>query len=390
MLGRYTTPPLCRRTQGRQPTALGKVQYSTTFLTLSSRVDLPALRLYTRRQEAAARPLACPPGCRTGPSALLKEIAKVKQVRRAVVVGTGLMGPGIAYTLASAGVMVAIYGRTEASAERGMRSVNAAVAALVDGRCLSHADGDAILSRVQLTTDLQSAGEADLVTESIVEDAKTKQDLFVRLEGICRPDTLLTSNTSGIPASLLAGALQHPERFAVTHYWNPPHLMPLVEVVRGERTAPETIDTLVDLLRTAGKKPVVVQKDTPGQLGNRLYHALIREAIYIVQEGIASAEDVDTAFKFGLGRRAPVWGVLQHQDYVGLDMVLAIQSYMCKALCNDTEPARILREKVAAGELGRKTGRGFLDWHQPEVVEGVQKRDAFLIERLRAEAEGRV
>ncbi|MDA8218430.1 MAG: 3-hydroxyacyl-CoA dehydrogenase family protein [Dehalococcoidales bacterium] len=305
---------------------------------------------------------------------------------QAVVIGTGLMGPGIAYTYATAGYDVTMYGRARASVDRGLRSVKAGVSALVDGGCLSREEGAARLERITGSTDLErAAAEAALVTESIVEDLPTKQDLFGRLEGMCPAEAVLTSNTSGLPATQIAAALKQPGRFAVTHFWNPPHLMPLVEVVKGERTSQETMDGLVSLLRSAGKKPVAVLKDTPGQLGNRLFHALIREAIWIVQEGIASAEDVDTAIKNGLGRRFPVYGTLEHQDVVGLDMVLAIQTYMCQALCNETEPARILRGLVAEGNLGVKSGKGFYDWNQRDVGEVIRKRDSFLVKLLKEE-----
>ncbi|MCL4466252.1 MAG: 3-hydroxyacyl-CoA dehydrogenase family protein [Chloroflexi bacterium] len=307
-------------------------------------------------------------------------------IRRALVIGTGLMGPGIAYSLAAAGCQVSLYARTEQSVAKGLRSVTAGVETLVQGGCLAAASGAERLARIAGTTDLATAaGQADLVTESIVEDLAVKQELFSRLEGLCPAQTILTSNTSGLPATAIAEPLRRPERFAVTHFWNPPHLMPLVEVVKGARTAEETVQSLVALLRGAGKKPVVVRKDTPGQLGNRLFHALIREAFWVVQEGIASAEDVDTAVKNGLGRRFPVYGVLEHQDVVGLDMVLAIQTYMCQALCNETAPAQLLRDKVAAGELGVKSGAGVYDWRVKDVKEVTRKRDNFLVELLKSE-----
>jgi 3-hydroxybutyryl-CoA dehydrogenase len=311
---------------------------------------------------------------------------KGEDTAKVVVIGTGLMGPGIAYTLASAGCRVSLCARSQESLERGLRSFRAAVDTLIEGECITPEEGSTTVKRLSGSTHLEEAVlRADLVTESITEDLKIKQDLFKRIEQACPPHTILTSNTSGIPATQLARGLSHPQRFAVTHFWNPPHLMPLVEVVKGEQTSQATVDTLVGLLQKGGKKPVVVLKDTPGQLGNRLFHALIREAIWIVQEGIASAEDVDTAVRTGLGRRFPVYGALEHQDVVGLDMVYAIQDYMCKALCSEREAATLLKEKVESGHVGVKSGKGFYDWTKRDARSLVEQRDKFLLELLKSE-----
>ena len=311
---------------------------------------------------------------------------QLTEIRKAAVLGTGQMGPGIAYTLACAGCTVTLFGRTPESADRGLRAVTAAVETLVRGEVLSPTDGADILARITGSTDLAAAvADADLVTESIAEDLRTKQDLFVRLEGLCPSRTMLTSNTSGLPATQLARPLQRPERFAVTHYWNPPHLMQLVEIVKGEHTSQATIDRLVALLRRAGKQTAVVKKDIPGQLGVRLFNGVIREAIWLVQEGYATPEDVDTAIKNGFGLRFPVWGVFEHLDAQGLDTVLAIQSYMFKELCNDTDAAWILKDKVASGELGARVGRGFYDWSHRDLTAIKKRRDEFLLEHLKAQ-----
>lgn len=310
-----------------------------------------------------------------------------EDIKKAVVVGTGMMGPGIAYALATAGCAVTLLGRTRESVDKGIRSFRKAVDTLIAADCITKTVSESVIDKISGSTDLESAiRDTDLVIESIVEDVKVKQELFSRIESGCPIDTILTSNTSGLPATELAGVLQHPDRFAVTHFWNPPHLMPLVEVVKGESTSIETVETLAALLTKAGKKPVKVLKDTPGQLGNRLFHALIREAYWIVQEGIASAGDVDSAIKNGLGRRFPVYGALEHQDLVGLDMVCAIQDYMCKALCSEREPAKLLRDLVSTGDLGAKTGKGVYDWTEKSQTDVIEQRDRFLIHLLRMES----
>ena len=309
-----------------------------------------------------------------------------QQIKQAVVIGSGQMGPGIAYTLASAGCNVSIYARTRQSVERGVHAFHSAVEILAEADCISAGEASGIRGKITGTTQLETAvGSADLVIESISENLELKQKLFAHVEHACSTEAILTSNTSGLPATLIAGLLNHKDRFAVTHFWNPPHLMPLVEIVKGAETSQQTLNTLASILKKAGKSPVVVRKDTPGQLGNRLFHALLREAIYIVQEGIASVEDVDTAIKNGFGRRFPVYGALEHQDVAGLETVYAIQKYMCKALCNETSPARFLEDKVVGGDLGVTSGRGFYDWTKRDIQTVRQKRDAFLVELLKAE-----
>lgn len=307
-------------------------------------------------------------------------------IRRAVVAGSGQMGPGIAYTLAQVGIETKIYGRTEESARKGMTALADLLDLLASEKLIAADRAEAVKALVSGVVDLESAvREADLIVESIPENLQLKQDFFVRVEQACPADALLASNTSGLPASDIGAPLERPERFAVTHFWNPPHLMPLVEVVKGEKTSMATVETLSGLLARAGKKPVKVLKDTPGQLGNRMFQALLREAVHIVEEGIASVEDVDIAIKNGLGRRFPVYGPLEHNDVVGLDTLFAIQSYICKSLCNDTEPSALLRKKFEDGDFGVKSGNGFYDWHIADSDEVTGRRDRFLLELMKME-----
>ena len=307
-------------------------------------------------------------------------------IRSAVVAGSGQMGPGIAFTLASVGCETKILARTEESMKKGVEAFHRILDVLRAEGCLAADRVAPILSLVGGTTEFEtSVSEADLIIESIPENLALKQDFFSRVENCCSAQAILTSNTSGLPATSIAESLYRPERFAVTHFWNPPHLMPLVEVVKGEKTAMQTISLLSELLARAGKKPVAVLKDTPGQLGNRLFQALLREAIHIVEEGIASVEDVDTAVKNGLGRRFPVYGPLEHNDVVGLDTLHAIQSYICESLCSDRKPAEMLRNMFDNGDLGVKTGKGFYDWQVRDGQELTDKRDRFLLDLLKME-----
>ena len=305
-------------------------------------------------------------------------------IRRVVVIGTGLMGPGIAQSFAAAGREVALVGRSPESVARGLASVRSNLKAMEAEGLITAREANRTLARIEGTTDLEGkAAGADLVTESIVEDLPTKRELFARLDRVCAPHTLLTTNTSGLPITQISAGMDHPGRAATTHYWNPPHLMPLVEIVQGDRTSQETVETLRSLLAEIGKRPVVVRKDVPGQLGNRILHAMKREAMYIVQEGIATAEEVDTAIKMGLGLRLPVYGPLEHSDLNGLEMSLAIESYLFQSLCNSTEPLPILKDKVEKGESGFKAGQGFYDWSQRDAAQVRRIRDEFLMARVK-------
>lgn len=307
-------------------------------------------------------------------------------IKKALVAGSGQMGPGIAYTLASVGCETKIFGRSAESVDKGMSAYFQILEVLSAEGCLAADRVAPLKALVSGTTELEAeVGGADLVIESIPENLELKREFFHRVEQHCPPEAILTSNTSGIPATDIAAQLGKPDRFAVTHFWNPPHLMPLVEVVKGEKTSMATVETLSDLLGRADKKPVKVLKDTPGQLGNRLFQALLREAMYIVEEGIASVEDVDTAIKNGLGRRFPVYGPLEHNDVVGLDTLYAIQSYICRSLCSYVEPPALLKDKFDSGELGVKTGRGFYDWQVRDSAELIEKRNQFLLDLLKME-----
>lgn len=305
-------------------------------------------------------------------------------VRRVAVIGTGMMGPGIAYCFAVAGRQVLQVGRSEASLARARASIEAMVSTLRREGVLSDVQASRALNGVTGTTDLASAiAGADLVVESIVEDLAAKQAMFVELDAICPESTTISSNTSGLPITKISSGMRHPERAATTHFWNPPHLVPLVEIVKGERTSEETAERLRSVLTEIGKRPVVLRKDVPGQLGPRLLHAITREALAIVQEGIATAEEVDTAVKAGLGLRFPVYGPLEHADMVGLDLTSAVASYLWRDLSAASEPNRLLQEKLSKGELGVKSGKGLYDWTARDPEELRAKRDAFLIARLK-------
>ncbi|MGH9673094.1 MAG: 3-hydroxyacyl-CoA dehydrogenase family protein [Bryobacteraceae bacterium] len=302
----------------------------------------------------------------------------------AAVIGTGMMGPGIAMTLALGGLRATILGRTIASAAEGLEKARRQLAVLSDNDLITQLQASEAAERIGASAEFETnVAAAGIVIESAPENMEFKQDLFARMDSIAGPSTVLASNTSGLSITAVASRCRHPERVLTTHFWNPPHLMPLVEVIRGEKTDPGIATRVAALLKHCGKTPVLVKRDTPGQLGNRLQGALIREAIHIVQEGIADAEDVDLAAKCGFGIRLPVYGIFEHQDIVGLDMVLSISDYVSKDLCSKPEAPRLLKEKVARGELGAKTGRGFYDWSKKDADAVRARRDRFVLAVLK-------
>ena len=306
-------------------------------------------------------------------------------IRAAAVLGTGMMGPGVAVSLALGGIETTIVSRSEEGAARGVNVAAGQIDVIEQHGLCSAEQAQEARARIRGSADLESAvANADFVSESAPENLALKQELFERLDRVAPPQAILTTNTSGLSINEIAKRCSRPERILTAHFWNPPHLMRLVELVRGDRTADEAVKRTRELLEVCGKAVVVVKKDRPGQLGNRLQHAMVREAIHIVAEGIADAEDVDLAAKAGFGLRLPVYGIFEHQDAVGLDLVLAIQDYVNQDLAREPHAHASLRAMVERGELGRKSGRGFYDWSKKDWDDLRERRDRFILEFLKA------
>jgi 3-hydroxybutyryl-CoA dehydrogenase len=273
--------------------------------------------------------------------------------------------------------------RTAEGAAEGLAKARAQAGVLVAHGLAGAEEAQRALEQLAASADFDSAiAGADLVVESGPEDMAWKQELFARMDGMARPGAALASNTSGLSITAIASRCTRPERVLTTHFWNPPHLMPLVEIVKGEKTSAETAEAVRRLLAKCGKTPVVVKKDRPGQLGNRLQMALVREAANIVAEGIADAEDVDAVAKNGFGLRMPAYGIFEHQDIVGLDLGIRVVDYVARDLYNEPQAPENMRELVRAGKVGAKAGQGFYDWSAKSADEVRARRDAFLIEVL--------
>lgn len=307
-----------------------------------------------------------------------------REFTHAAVIGTGMMGPGIALTLALGGWHTTILSRTAENAVRGLEKARAQARVLADNDLAEQAGISQAAELLSASTAFdETIAAAGLVVESSPEDMSFKQELFARLDALANPRALLASNTSGLSITTVAARCSHPERVLTAHFWNPPHLMPLVEIVKGAKTSEESAQALRAVLVKCGKIPVVVRQDRPGQLGARLQTALVREAANIVAEGIASADEVDTVARNGFGLRLPAYGILEHQDMVGLDLGLAVAEYVARDLYNEPRVPEYFRELVRRGELGPSTGKGFYDWSVKSADEVRERRDRFLIEVLR-------
>ncbi len=310
--------------------------------------------------------------------------------RTAAVIGTGMMGPGIAVTLALGGLRTRLLSRTEEGAARGLEKAREQIRVLEQNRLADPERAREALERLTAGADFPATvGAADLVVESAPEEMALKQELFARLDELAPPQAVLASNTSGLSITEVALRCRRPERVLTAHFWNPPHLMPLVELVCGERTDPAAAAALRALLVACGKTPVLVKKDRPGQLGNRLQHALWREALHIVAEGIADPEEVDLAVKAGFGLRLPVYGIFEHMDAVGLELAFAVLDYVARDLASEPRAPELLAEMIRRGRLGARAGRGFYDWSERDFRAVIERRDGFLIEFLRSRFAGR-
>ena len=313
----------------------------------------------------------------------------VEDIKTICNLGTGSMGYGTALVFARKGYNVRMFGRSDASIERGFTSIRAALATLREYGIVSEDETAATLSRITGVTTLADAAKgADFVIESVAEDLAVKRDVYAMMDELCEPHVIFATDTSGLSPTAIAQFIRRKDRFVVTHFWNPPHLIPLVEVVPGRGTSDETMATTMRLMERIGKKPIPLRREAPGFIGNRLQFALLREAMYIVEEGIASKEAVDATVRYSMGRRLGVTGPLESADLGGLDVFNNISKYLMPDLCATHDVSKLMTTTVEKGDLGAKTGTGFYKW-TPETLAEIRKmREKVLIEWLRKDGEG--
>ncbi len=304
------------------------------------------------------------------------------------IIGAGTMGHSIALTVAWRNLSAHIYALDEKEMKKATESIRMKVDTLVQSGLLSEDESNQLLRNIRFTTSLVDCLKGcDFIIEAVPENPQIKKELYQLLEEVIPPEVPVASNTSGIPTTLLFSEMLYPERFIITHFWNPAHLIPLVEVVPGEETSEKTIEQTMLMLERLGKKAILVKKEMPGFIGNRLQFALFREAQYLLSEGVASKEDIDLAVTHSIGRRLPITGPLMSADFTGLDVVHAISEYLYEDLCNDTGSSATVTRHVENDQLGVKSGQGFYSWDEEYMNKVSKQREQLLIEFLKLDAQ---
>lgn len=302
------------------------------------------------------------------------------EIRKIGIVGAGLMGHGIAQVFAMHGYKVSIFDAQAKVLQSVPDRIHKNLKVFLELEKVKESQLHECIANIDLCDEIGSLCKgADYIIEAIEEKLASKLKVFEELEQHIDSNAIISSNTSAISITKLSEGLRHKQRFLGTHFWNPPHIIPCVEVIRGVHTTDAVFETVFNLMKAVGKEPVKVLKDIPGFLGNRLQHAMWREAMSLAERDIASPEDIDKVVKYGFGLRLPFIGPLETADLAGLDLSHDIHKYLFPFLENSSEPSRKLKNMVDGGLLGVKTGKGFYDWPQERIASVISSRDQILL-----------
>lgn len=311
-------------------------------------------------------------------------VVSAEQIKKIGVIGAGTMGHGIAQAYAQEGYPVTITDIAKSALTGVKDRIKSNLDTLVREGLIPEKESGNIIGRITVVDSLENAvRDADLVTEAIFEDLPTKTDIFREMERFCSPECLLASNTSSFPMTQISSQMEKPERAIVTHWVNPPYLVPLVEVVPGEKTSEETYKTSHDILVKIKKVPVKVQKEILGFLINRIQEAMNREVYHLLEIGAASAEDIDRAVVTSLGFRLAFLGPLLVRDLAGLDVTCKVDEVLYEELNSSTQVNKMLKGMVDRGEYGAKTGKGFFSYTPESLAEIIKERDRRFIHLLK-------
>ncbi len=306
----------------------------------------------------------------------------MKEVKNVVICGAGMMGNMIALVFSSCpDFNITVWNRREKPCKE---VIQANLEQLRDKGIITDDEIKARLDRISFV--FPDKGEefknADLIIECVAEEMETKQNLFAELEGICREDCIFATNTSVMSPTEIGSKCAHKERVVGTHFWNPGHLIPLVEVVKTESTTEDVMQATIDALTRAGKKPIYCKKDVPGFVANRMQHALWREAISIVEQGIADPKTVDDAVKYSFGLRLPQLAPIENSDMVGTQLTYNIHSYVLKYLADNHEPSPLLQKMLDEGKMGFSSKEGFLEWTDESIAASKKDLNEYLIKMI--------
>lgn len=307
----------------------------------------------------------------------------ISNVKKIGVAGIGTMGSGIVQMLARKGYKVVATDIKEEYLENSKRLISLFNSSLIEEGLMEEHEIQIIENNVEFGLDKRAFIDCDIIIEAIVEKLDLKQEFWKEIEEFARPDTIFVTNTSGLSITKIGEKVKDKKRIIGMHLWNPPHIIPLVELIKGEGTSEETVDTIKELVKVINKVPVVVLRDALGFIGNRIQFAAFREALNIVEQGIATIEDVDTTMKYGPGFRYPIIGPLETADLGGLDTFYYISSYLFEDLSNATEPNEMLKKLMRNEELGVKSKKGFYDYSDGKDEEAIKRRDKLFFKMLK-------
>lgn len=308
---------------------------------------------------------------------------KLEEVKKIGVAGAGTMGAGIAQIFAQKGYEVVVTDIGEKYLENAKKIISINNSSLIEEKLITESEAENAMKKISFTTDKKAFSDADVIIEAIIEKIDIKQDFWKEVEEIAKEDAIFATNTSGLSITEISEKVEKKGRFIGMHWWNPPHIIPLIEIIRGKGTDDETVDLLVELVKAIDREPVVVQKDANGFIGNRIQFAVFREALNIVEQGIATVKDVDRAMKYGLGFRYAVIGPFETADLGGLDTFYYISSYLFNELGDAKEPSDMLKDLVDNNNLGVKSKKGFYDYSNGKDEEAMKNRDKMFFKMLK-------